>query len=217
MTTFTVREPDAATGRQASPPRSLGPHRWVQGFVAGGRALTTELLPLGTRPGPGWVELVDARTGRRVRRLGPVGATMATAQGALVGYNTGCARRPAPRARYGASGPAWVVECAALSVVNVETGQRWHAVDGHGWTIPMPLSPDGRWLSYVRRPRPSGPVELSVTGPARQRRVKLDPTVQKPATKDRYAASETSLGTGGPYGAVPGRGEARFTLRPWMS
>jgi hypothetical protein len=29
----------------------------------------------------------------------------------------------------------------------------------------MPLSPDGRWLSYARRTHPSGPVELSVTGP----------------------------------------------------
>jgi hypothetical protein len=163
VTTFTVRELDAVTGRQASPPRSLGPYRWVQGFVTGGRALTTELLPLGARRGPGWVELLDARTGRPVRRLGPVGATMATAQGSLVGYNAGCSRRPA-LGRYGAGGPEWVVECAALGVVNVETGQRWRSVDGRGWTIPMPLSPDGRWLSYVRRPHPSGPVELYVTG-----------------------------------------------------
>jgi hypothetical protein len=163
VTTFTVRELDAVTGRQTSPPRSFGPYHWVQGFVAGGRALTIELLPLGVR-GPGWVELVDVRTGRPVRRLGPVGATMATAQGALVGYNTGCARRPA-RGRYGAGGPEWVVECAALSVVDIESGRRWRPVDGRGWTIPMPISPDGRWLTYVRRPRPSEPIELYVTGP----------------------------------------------------
>ena len=55
--------------------------------------------------------------------------------------------------------------CAALSVVNVETGQRWRGVDGHGRTVPMPISPDGRWFSYVRRPRPSEPIGLSVTGP----------------------------------------------------
>jgi hypothetical protein len=163
VTTFIVRELDAR-GRQTSPPHSLGPHRWVQGVVAGGRALTTELLPLGAHRGPGWLELLDARTGRLVRRLGPVGATMATAQGSLVGYNIGCARRPARR-RYGVGGPEWLVECVALTVADVETGQRWRSVDGRGWTIPMPLSPSGRWLSYVRRPRPSGPVELSVTGP----------------------------------------------------
>jgi hypothetical protein len=29
----------------------------------------------------------------------------------------------------------------------------------------MPISPDGRWFSYVRRPRPSGPTEPYVTGP----------------------------------------------------
>jgi hypothetical protein len=56
------------------------------------------------------------------------------------------------------------VECAALSVANVQTGQRWHAVDGRGWTVPIPISPDGRLFSYVRRPRPSGPIELYVTG-----------------------------------------------------
>jgi hypothetical protein len=89
---------------------------------------------------------------------------MATAQGVLVGYNTGCAHRP-PRARYGAGGPNWMVECAALSVVNVQTGQSWRGVDGRGWTIPMPISPDDRWLSYVRRPHPSDPVELYATGP----------------------------------------------------
>jgi hypothetical protein len=165
VTTSTIRELDAVTGRPTSPPRSLGPHRWVQGFVAGADALTIELLPVGARRGPGWVELVNARSGRPVRLLGPVGATMATAQGSLVGYNTGCARRPASRARYGASGATWVVEWAALSVANVQTGQRWRCVDGHGWTIPMPFSPNGRWFNHVRRRRPSDPVELFVTGP----------------------------------------------------
>jgi hypothetical protein len=157
-------DPSTGPGTPCSPrpwKRSLGR---TAGFVAGGRALTAELLPLGTRRGPGWVELVDARSGRPVRRLGPVGATMATAQGPLVAYNTGCTRRLAPQARYGAGGPEWVVECAALSVVDIATVQRWRSVDGHGWTIPMPLSPDGRWLSYVHRPRTPGPVELSVTG-----------------------------------------------------
>lgn len=142
VTTFTVRELDTQ-GRQTSPPRSLGPHRWVQGFVAGGRALTTELLPVGARRGPGWLELVDARTGHPVRRLGPVGATMATAQGRLVGHNSGCARRPT-RDLDAAGGRAWLVDCATLGVINVETGQRWRSVDGRGWTIPMPISLDGR-------------------------------------------------------------------------
>ena len=163
VTTFTVRELDTQ-GRQTSPPRSLGPHRWVQGFVVGGRVLTTELLPVGARRGPGWLELLDVRTGRVVRRLGLVGATMATAHGRLVGHHTGCARRAA-RNLDAAGGPAWPVGCATLSVVNVDTGQRWRSVDGRGWTIPMPISPDGRWFSYLRRSRPSGPIDLLVTGP----------------------------------------------------
>ena len=47
--------------------------------------------------------------------------------------------------------------------------------------------------------------------------MKLAATVKIPATKETYAASETALGTGGPYGAVRGRGGARVTLPPWMS
>jgi hypothetical protein len=40
----------------------------------------------------------------------------------------------------------------------------------------------------------------------------------KPATtKERYAASETLLGTGDPYGAVRVAGELTVTLPPWMS
>ena len=47
--------------------------------------------------------------------------------------------------------------------------------------------------------------------------MKLAATVKIPATKETYAASETALGTGGPYGAVPGRGRVTVTLPPWMS
>jgi hypothetical protein len=116
---------------------------------------------VGARRGQGWLELVDVRTGRPVRRLGPVGATVASAHGPLVGYNAGCTRL-----RYGrAGGPEWRMECATLRVLDVETGQRWCDMDAHHWTVPMPLSPDGRWLSYIHRPRPSDPTELYVTGP----------------------------------------------------
>jgi hypothetical protein len=36
--------------------------------------------------------------------------------------------------------------------------------------------------------------------------MKLAATFKITATKETYAASETPLGTGGPYGAVPGAG-----------
>jgi hypothetical protein len=51
--------------------------------------------------------------------------------------------------------------------------------------------------------------------------VRLPPVRGEPGAgyggEETYAASETSLGTGGPYGAVPGRQWVTVSLPPWMS
>ena len=83
--------------------------------------------------------------------------------------------------------------------------------------------------THRRRPAPSTPGPARRAGhhhPPRRRlrdprppspgRVKLDTNVQKPATKDRYAAPRRCSEPVAPTGSS-GRGRVRVTLPPWMS
>jgi hypothetical protein len=136
VTTFTVRELDTQ-GRQTSPPRSLGPLPLGAGLRRRRPRPHHRAAPGWRPPRPGlggagrraqWPPGPPAGAGRRHHghRPGPPG-----------GLQHWLCPEVGPRAvrrrRPGVGGA-----CAALSVANVETGRRWHAVDGRGcrlWAV----------------------------------------------------------------------------------